>query len=448
MKPGEVRTFSLQLKNTGTWSWKAGSKLYIKVPYSGSSLFHYTSWLTQDTLIKLPSGIKPGAKTTVKFTLAAPITPENYTLKFYIAGAAKVAYPGTAFSVPLTVASTSPKSITIVSTTCRDAAVCVSLPSSTVAIAKTTTTPCSNQDAQQCVSTPSTTDESAIQTRVLIPEPNIRVALFSSSSPVTFVSPFLYEAFAGNESKGFINENSEVELAYNNGTFLLSSTDTTFSSSEPIRLVPRADDAYFIIPNYYHHLAGRTPASFNAFRGTLEYRYGTASKIPFVVNELLLDQYTAGVAETSNDAAPEYMKALMIAARTYGFVRSGPVSKTHTYDVEPTSADQIYLGYYSEIGMPNVARAVSDTAGIMVTYNGKPVLTNYFGHSDGKTRDGAINKPWLKSVPAIYDKGLELWGHGVGMSGHDASMHALKDGWTYEQILKYYYTGVEVEKVY
>jgi peptidoglycan hydrolase-like amidase len=48
----------------------------------------------------------------------------------------------------------------------------------------------------------------------------------------------------------------------------------------------------------------------------------------------------------------------------------------------------------------------------------------------------------------VYDKGKTMWGHGVGISGSDALARAGKDGWLYDQILKYYYTGVEVEKIY
>jgi len=89
----------------------------------------------------------------------------------------------------------------------------------------------------------------------------------------------------------------------------------------------------------------------------------------------------------------------------------------------------------------------------MVTYNGAPVVTFYFSHSDGATKSweetfGDTNRPWLQSVEAIYDTGLKMSGHGIGMSNHDASVRAAHDGWTYYQLLKYYYTGTEVEKIY
>jgi len=41
-----------------------------------------------------------------------------------------------------------------------------------------------------------------------------------------------------------------------------------------------------------------------------------------------------------------------------------------------------------------------------------------------------------------------MWGHGVGMSASDASERASKDGWPYDRLLKYYYTGVEVKRLY
>ena len=38
------------------------------------------------------------------------------------------------------------------------------------------------------------------------------------------------------------------------------------------------------------------------------------------------------------------------------------------------------------------------------------------------------------------------WGHGIGMSQWGAYGFA-KNGWTYEKILKHYYTGIEPRKV-
>jgi peptidoglycan hydrolase-like amidase len=57
------------------------------------------------------------------------------------------------------------------------------------------------------------------------------------------------------------------------------------------------------------------------------------------------------------------------------------------------------------------------------------------------------SKPWLVSVPAPHDIGKTLWGHGVGMSASDALGWA-DDGKTYDWILKYFYTGTVLKKIY
>src|SRR4029079_15806837 len=114
------------------------------------------------------------------------------------------------------------------------------------------------------------------------------------------------------------------------------------------------------------------------------------------------------------------------------------------FNVRNTDADQVYRGYSSEIRMPQFSKAVDETRGVIVTYNGKMVLTPYFSNSDGHTRAweevwGGSAKPWLKSVDDPFCAGLKLWGHGVGLSARGAVGMA-NAGTTYDQILKHYYT--------
>jgi stage II sporulation protein D len=51
------------------------------------------------------------------------------------------------------------------------------------------------------------------------------------------------------------------------------------------------------------------------------------------------------------------------------------------------------------------------------------------------------------SVPVPWDQGKTLWGHGVGMSATGA-LGMAADGYTYDKILKYFYTGIELRKAY
>ncbi len=312
--------------------------------------------------------------------------------------------------------------------------------------------------------------------RELIAEPIIRVGLYKTKEPIKFVSDFSYEVWSGGRLRGSIEAGATTTLSYKqslklrqdseeentfssslthsnykNGLYYIKSVGMEFGSFDYFRLVPSDPSNFFTLVNYNRPVKGRGQINFNAYRGVLEYRYSPKSKLPYIVNELLLDAYVSGVAET-HDAAPlEYIKALMVAARSYAYAHIGKTLPTEKrmFDVYPNTVDQIYLGYNSELYMPRAAKSAADTAGQMVTYKGAPVITPYFSHSDGKTRSWKTkDRPWLKSVPAVYDKGKRMLGHGIGMSNYDAQKRAQKDGWTYDQILQHYYTSTTIERVY
>lgn len=303
---------------------------------------------------------------------------------------------------------------------------------------------------------PSNYSETVWQTaRTLISEPNIRVGLYKTADEVKFKSNFRYEVFADNISKGWLESGESATLSYSQGVYKFIGGVLDFTSHGVVRLVPEDKEAYFTLTNYERLVSWKGSKNFNIYRGTLEYVYSPKSEMPYIINELSLDDYIAGIGETSNGAAMEYIKALLVAARSYAYdnILIGASSVQPSFDVFPTTVDQLYLGYNSEVLMPRVVQAAQATYGEMVTYNGIPVRTPYFGHSDGETRTskevwGGTDKPWLQPVSCIYDEGESMFGHGVGMSANDASQRAAKDGWTYDQLLKYYYTGVEVERIY
>lgn len=286
----------------------------------------------------------------------------------------------------------------------------------------------------------------------LIPEPTIRVGLYKTNEAIKFVSDFVYELWSGNTSRGIISAGETISLSYKNGLYTFKSTSFELGSFDYFRLVPVDDPRnFFTLVNYSRPVKGRKKINFNAYRGALEYRYSPKSQLPYIINELPLDSYVAGVAETHDSAPIEYIKALIVAARSYAYahISKAPPTEKRMFDVYATTVDQIYLGYNSELFMPRTAQAAIDTAGEMVTYNSKPVPTPYFSHSNGFTKNWkGADRPWLKSVVAKYDKGKKMYGHGMGMSNNDAIKRALKDGWTYDQILQYYYTSTTVERVY
>ncbi len=284
--------------------------------------------------------------------------------------------------------------------------------------------------------------------RELIAEPIIRVGLYKTNEPIKFVSDFIYDVWINDEVVGVLLAQDIAVLGYKNGVYSFFSDSLIVTSSKYIRLVPEDSQAFFTLVNYSRPVKGRGKINFNVYRGTLEYRYSPKSKLPYIINELPLDFYVKGIAETHDSAHAEYLKALSVAARSYAYTMIGPTTDKRMFDVFATTVDQLYLGYNSELFMPKFFEAASATAGEMVTYKGNPVITFYFSRSNGKTKNGSKDRPWLKSVVAKYDKGRTMLGHGIGMSNADAQQRAAKDSWTYDQILKHYYSSTTVERVY
>lgn len=284
---------------------------------------------------------------------------------------------------------------------------------------------------------------------VHIPEPKIRVGIYKTDKKVIFTAPTQYILFGGDADLGIIPENEVATITYLKGVYSFSSPSITVTSSEYFRLVPGDLSEYFTLVNLDRRLNARSQLSFNTYRGIFEYRYSPKSKMPYIINELLLENYVAGIAETSNGAPEEYIKALQIAARSYAYanISSEPPSEKRMFDVYANTNDQLYLGYNFESFSPKIAFFTAGTRGLMVTYNGKVVPTYYFSRSNGQTKTRK-SQPWLKSVIAKYDKGKGQLGHGYGMSNQDAAARAKKDGWTYDKILKYYYSDVEIKKIF
>jgi len=148
------------------------------------------------------------------------------------------------------------------------------------------------------------------------------------------------------------------------------------------------------------------------------------------------------------------LKAQAVAARTYALFHllAGVKWGNAPFTLVSSTADQVYRGYGSELRRPNYSALSRTVAGVAVLWNGKIVVTPYFAKSNGYTRSyneawGGAVRPWLVGVPAPYDTGKVRSGHGVGMSQWDAAYRA-RDGANMETILKHYYTGVEIKKVY
>jgi hypothetical protein len=283
-------------------------------------------------------------------------------------------------------------------------------------------------------------------------EPNIRVGLWNPPGEVVLSNSAPFTIMSSNGTTlASVPAETNIVVGYNRETrtAIASTASGQVTSAAYMRFVPNDPTGLWRVPNF----AGWDATLYeNRFRGSLELNYYQPSDNVWLIEELPIEQYLRGLAETSNSSAYEYQKALVIAARTYAYFVHSIGGKYDLFDVKPSAADQVYRAYGSETIRPSVVRAVEETRGQMVTYNEEIVVTPYFSRSDGRTRAWeevwcCKKKPWLISVPEPHDVGKTLWGHGVGMSASGALGWA-NDGKTYDWILKYYYTGTVLKRIY
>src|SRR3989339_629712 len=251
-----------------------------------------------------------------------------------------------------------------------------------------------------------------------------------------------------NQIKDSYTIDDKVSIEYQNNKYIVKHGDKAFAFDNYPRFIPKKKSILQIY-NMDRRPSWNKTLNDNQFRGNLEVRY-VDNKLE-VINELPLEDYLNGLGEVPNGTHIEKHKTIIVAARTYAkfYMDKGvkfPGKPYHGSD-DP-AIFQKYVGYSLEIRSPNVVKAADETRGEVVTYKGELVKTPYFSQSDGRTRSaeevfGWTNTPYLISVPDPYCEGLTLKGHGVGLSGCGTDA-AANNGKTYKEILKYYYTGIEI----
>ena len=115
------------------------------------------------------------------------------------------------------------------------------------------------------------------------------------------------------------------------------------------------------------------------YRGSVT--FAVADGAVRAVNVVGMEDYMLGVAvpEVGRDAPEELLKAAMIAAKGYALAEIG-VNGGKAYDVDDTSSDQVYNGFY-----PTADKAIACAAQVSdltLTYNGKAIKAHY-GSSNG-----------------------------------------------------------------
>ena len=141
------------------------------------------------------------------------------------------------------------------------------------------------------------------------------------------------------------------------------------------------------------------------YRGNLELRPAAIGGVS-AINALDLESYVRGVVggEMPPEWPAEALRAQADAARTYALATT---KAGDGFDQYADTRSQVYKGIAGETATTDAA--VAGTAGEIVVFAGKPIVTYYFSTSGGQTENiensflGAEPEPYLVSVDDPFD---------------------------------------------
>jgi stage II sporulation protein D len=143
----------------------------------------------------------------------------------------------------------------------------------------------------------------------------------------------------------------------------------------------------------------------NRYRGGFRVQGDGAGGL-LLINLVDVEDYLRGVVPAEMPALwhPEAVKAQAVAARTYVLQRA-QANRGRAYDVVGTVGDQMYGGVARE--HPAADAAIKATEGMVITYDGSPIVAYYHSCCGGQTRNGEY--PYLVSVPSPEESPYDSW---------------------------------------
>ncbi len=139
------------------------------------------------------------------------------------------------------------------------------------------------------------------------------------------------------------------------------------------------------------------------YRGTIE--IVAAEKGLLVIDEIQLEEYLVGLVncEISSQWPIEAVKAQVVVARSFALYQKES-RKNMPYHLESTVYDQVYDG--CDIEDSRAERAVEETAGEVLTYDGAIVLAFFHsscgGHTEASENVWPTRLPYLRGVECTY----------------------------------------------
>lgn len=279
--------------------------------------------------------------------------------------------------------------------------------------------------------------------------PLVRVGLYHTPDPISILNEQGWQIFDDqNNLLATVPAGKKITFAYSltAGKFSFTFENEKISTKHNL-ILKNFNNGIFTITSRVDK--NKKPAiNFNRFGNDLEIKFFNKKDRVWVAESLPLENYLKGLKETSDNDPMEYQKSIIVAARTYALYHLNKfVGQTSIFDVYADARDQVYKGLNSAGALPHLAQIVDSTRGMIASYADNVILAYYSARSGGKTAS-VKNVPYLRSVSAPYTKSMKKWGHGMGIDMYDAKKRAEKEGWTYDQILNYYYTGIDLQKIY
>jgi stage II sporulation protein D len=173
--------------------------------------------------------------------------------------------------------------------------------------------------------------------------------------------------------------------------------------------------------------SGNVVVNAKPYRGMVEASAG--EKGILIVNELPLEEYLVGLinCEVSSVWPMEAVKAQAVIARTYALYRKKLRMKA-PYHLESSVLDQVYNG--SQIEDSRAKRAVTETDGEVLTYNGAIIQAFYHSNCGGKTEASenvwGVAIPYLRGVTCEYclTTPSSVWSQDLELKGIEEKIRA------------------------
>lgn len=147
-----------------------------------------------------------------------------------------------------------------------------------------------------------------------------------------------------------------------------------------------------------HRVEGRR------YRGAMEMRLEQGQVV--VVNEVPVESYVAGVllGEVYERWGAAVLRAQAVVARTYALHRRARARAAgRRFDLEGDTAGQVYLGLDGE--SPAARAAVEATRGVVLEWEGEPILAAFHSCSGGQT--ASAEEVWGERLPYLQSVRVE-----------------------------------------